>query len=165
MAIQKETYSAYKYRNTLKGLVGVAPNGCITFVSDLYPGSTSDKKIVQNCKILNQMEVGDLILADKGFLIRDIVPQGVHVNIPLFLTDPQFTPYQIQQTITRAPIHVERAIRRMKVCKILQHIPQSLLCHASHVFQVIEALTNLQPPLLKEVEDKFSDTSDNTDTD
>lgn len=42
---QKLTYSSYKHRNTLKGLVGVAPNGVITYASKLYPGSTSAKKL------------------------------------------------------------------------------------------------------------------------
>ncbi|XP_044763919.1 uncharacterized protein LOC123320620 [Coccinella septempunctata] len=32
---QKSTYSSYKHQNTVKGLIGVAPNGVITFVSDL----------------------------------------------------------------------------------------------------------------------------------
>lgn len=151
LAIQKET------GGTLKGLVGVAPNGCITFVSDLYPGSTSDKEIVQSCNILSEMEMGDLILAEKGFLIKDTVPEGIR----------QFTPYHIQQTeaIARARILVERSIGRMKAYKILQHIPESMVCHASHVFQVVGALTNLQPRLMKEVKDELSDASDATDTD
>lgn len=82
---QRVTYSNYKHRNTLKGLVGVAPNGVVTFVSDLYVGSTSDKKIVQHCGVLSMFEPGDLILADKGFLINDILPAGVSLNIPPFL--------------------------------------------------------------------------------
>lgn len=44
---QKETYSHYKHANTLKGLVGVASNGVITYCSALYPGSMSDKEIVK----------------------------------------------------------------------------------------------------------------------
>ncbi|KAK7882981.1 hypothetical protein WMY93_029155 [Mugilogobius chulae] len=40
---QSHLYSHYKGGTTLKALIGVAPNGIITFASDLYGGSTSDK--------------------------------------------------------------------------------------------------------------------------
>ena len=33
---QSSTFSNYKHHNTAKGLVGIAPNGMVTFVSDLY---------------------------------------------------------------------------------------------------------------------------------
>ncbi|XP_027851855.2 uncharacterized protein LOC114130952 [Aphis gossypii] len=56
---QKLTYSSYKHRNTLKGLVGVAPNGVITYASKLYPGSTSDKKIVSHCGVLEILQPVD----------------------------------------------------------------------------------------------------------
>lgn len=162
MAAQKATYSTYKHRNTWKTLVGVAPNGVITFISPLYPGSTSDKKITQHSGILEQLTAGDLVLADKGFLIRDILPPGVHLNIPPFLSTPQFTPEQVKQTqcIARARIHVERAIRRMKSYKILDFIPQTLAPHAEKVCQVVGSLTNLQYPLLKEVQQYFSESID-----
>jgi len=39
-------FSTYKNRVTGKGLVGIAPDGTVTFVSPLYPGRTSDKDIV-----------------------------------------------------------------------------------------------------------------------
>jgi hypothetical protein len=98
MAVQKQTYSAYKHHHTFKGLVGVAPNGVVTYVSDLYAGATSDKKIVQDCGVLDKLQTGDLILADKGFLIQDILPPGVNLNIPPFLRTPQFTRAQVRQT-------------------------------------------------------------------
>ena len=58
--------------NSFKVIVGVAPNGVITYVSRLYPGSISDKAIVQQSGLLNHLTAGDMILADKGFLIQDI---------------------------------------------------------------------------------------------
>ena len=49
---QSETYSSYKSHNTAKGLVAIAPNGALTFVSDLYGGHCSEKVIVEHCGIL-----------------------------------------------------------------------------------------------------------------
>ncbi|XP_039295936.1 uncharacterized protein LOC111056826 isoform X1 [Nilaparvata lugens] len=154
MIKKQSMYSNYKHRYTLKGLVGVAPNGVVTFLSDLYGGSTSDKKITQDCGLLSQLQSGDLILADKGFLINDIVPEGVSVNIPPFLETPQFTREQALRTrsIARARIHVERAIGRIKGYSILEFIPHNLMCYSSKVWQVCGALTNFQYPLIKEVE-------------
>ena len=158
MENQRLTYSSYKHRNTWKMLVGVAPNGVITFVSKAYPGSTSDKKIVEHCNVLKQMVPGDLILADKGFLIKDLLPAGVSLNIPPFLSTPQFTERQVYETqqIAKARIHVERAIRRVKCFNILQQVPQYYTSQISVIFQVCASLTNFQYPLIKEVEEYYS---------
>ncbi|KAF2903380.1 hypothetical protein ILUMI_02803 [Ignelater luminosus] len=101
------TVASYKHRNTLKGWVGVAPNGVFVFVSDLYPGSTFDKQIVANCSIRNELELGDVVSADKGILIKDLLANGVASNVPPFLSTPQFTAEQVQQTerIAKARIH------------------------------------------------------------
>lgn len=68
MSQQSATYPSYTGMNSFKVLVGVAPNAVITFISPLFPGSISDK---------------DLVLADGEFLIENIAPHGVFVNIPL----------------------------------------------------------------------------------
>ena len=53
MLHQSQTFSHYKQHNTCKALIGVAPNGVITFVSGLYPGSASDKAIVEHCGLMS----------------------------------------------------------------------------------------------------------------
>ncbi|KAL4153008.1 hypothetical protein QTP88_000841 [Uroleucon formosanum] len=136
MYMQKLTYSNYKHRYTLKGLVGIAPNGVLTFCSCLCPGSTSDKEIVKNSGVLNIFSSGDLILADEGFLINYLLPEGVSVNIHPFLASPQFTPNQVIRTLTiaQARIHIERAICRIKGYSILEFISQTLVPYASKIF-------------------------------
>ena len=44
---QSATFSNYKHHNTAKALVGIAPDGSVTFVSELYTGRSSDKQITQ----------------------------------------------------------------------------------------------------------------------
>lgn len=124
ISTQKATYSNYKHYHTLKALIGVAPNGVVTFVSNFFPGSTSDKIITLQSGICSQLKPGDLVLADKGFLIQDILPKNIFLNIPPFLDTPQFTPEQVllTETITKARIQVERAIQRIKCYRILNHI-------------------------------------------
>ncbi|XP_040356070.1 uncharacterized protein LOC121046181 [Ixodes scapularis] len=43
--VQSDTYSSYKCHNTAKGLLGITPNGFVSFVSDLAPGRVSDKAL------------------------------------------------------------------------------------------------------------------------
>lgn len=156
------TYSNYKSRTTLKALVGVSPNGVIVFVSDLYGGSTSDKQIVQNCNLFAYLEAGDMLMADKGFNIRQILPSGVTLNIPSFLYNGQFTKEEIlhNKSIASARIHVERAIQRIKLFSILDHVPASLRQHADKIFKVCACLTNFQTPILAETESAFQFSSD-----
>lgn len=152
MSLQNATYSSYRGMNSFKVIVGVAPNAVITYISKLYPGSISDKEIVHKSSLLNHMVTGDLILADKGFLIQDIVPKGVSVNIPPFLENGKFTESEAKATknIAKCRIHVERANARLKDFKILNFVPPYLRSYADKLLQLCATLVNLQFPLIKE---------------
>ena len=52
--LQKLTYYKYIYKNnnTYNGLIGISPSGAMTFVSDLYPGSISDKTLIRKSGLL-----------------------------------------------------------------------------------------------------------------
>lgn len=152
MSQQNATYSNYRGMHSFKVIVGVAPNAVITYVSKLYPGSISDKAIVQKSGFLNHLTAGDMVLADKGFVIQDLVPNGVSVNIPPFLNNGTFTESEARATkvIAKCRIHVERANARLKEFKILTFIPSYLRCHADIIFQLCASLVNLQFPLIKE---------------
>ena len=50
-------YSNYKHNKTAKFLIGVAPNGAVTFVSQAFPGSTSDKIITDQSRIITHLKV------------------------------------------------------------------------------------------------------------
>lgn len=75
----------------------------------------------QSCGVLSMLGHGDLVLADKGFLIYDLMPSGVSLNVPHFLHARQFTLGEVQQTKRTAScrIQVEHAIQRIKIYKVL----------------------------------------------
>ena len=80
---QSQTYSTYKSHNTAKGLVGIAPNGFVRFVSCLYGGHISDKAMIQDCGLIDLLEPGDVVMADKGFDIQHLLaPKKAILNIP-----------------------------------------------------------------------------------
>ena len=121
-------------------------------MSGLYPGSVSDECVVEESGLLKQFVPGDLTLADKGFLIQDLLPREVSVNIPPFLKCGKFTESEGRATksIARCSIHVQCANARLKTFNILSFIPSFLRCHSDKLCQLCAALVNLQLPLIKD---------------
>ena len=57
----------------VKYLIGITPQGSVSYISSGWGGRTSDKYITENSLFLSYLVPGDLILADRGFDIRDSV--------------------------------------------------------------------------------------------
>ncbi|XP_022783278.1 uncharacterized protein LOC111324060 [Stylophora pistillata] len=75
LLLNSELLSAYKNHTTLKGLLEISPSGAITYISQLYTGSISDREIVERSGMLDlPFNEGDSMMADKGFTISDILP-------------------------------------------------------------------------------------------
>ena len=121
---QAITYSSYKSHNTFKVLVDISPSGAVTFLSQLWGGNASDKHIVRESGLLNLLEAGDSIMADKGFNIDDLLkPLGVTLNTPPKRdSNHQLTRKEVEQTrrIAAVQIHAERKMEQIKNFRILQ---------------------------------------------
>lgn len=70
---QRATWSEYREHNTIKALVGITPSDYFSFLSKVLTGSTSDRKITQESGLVDLLEEGDSVMADRGFNIRDIL--------------------------------------------------------------------------------------------
>ena len=151
---QSATFSNYKHHNTAKALVGIAPSGAVTFVSDLYAGRSSDKQITKHCGILDLLEAGDDLMADRGFDIEEELPKGVTLNIPPFLNGKkQLTLEKELETrrIASVRVHVERATERIKNYKILQTVFQlSMAADFNKIWVICCYLVNFLSPLIAE---------------
>ena len=153
---QSSLYSHYKHHATYKGLVGISPSGAITFISQLYDGSISDKDIVAKSGLLDPRlwESGDSCMADRGFTIEDDLKKiNVELNIPAFLSGrDQLTKAEVKesQSIASVRIHVERAIRRIKQFKQLRNeIPLVLHGSVNQLWTVTCLLCNFLSPLIQ----------------
>lgn len=103
---------------------------------------------------INELQYGDIILADKGFEIKNILEEvGINLNIPTFRVNGiQFECSDIEyiRKIAHERVHVERAIRRLKSFKILSHrIPITLLGCINQIYTVCALLSNFMSPLRK----------------
>ena len=90
----------------------------------------SDREITETCSLLEKLEPGDSVMADKGFTIDDLLEQrGVTLNIPPFLSKKdQLSAAQVVETrrIAKLRIHVERQMERVKNYRILEFLPITL---------------------------------------
>ena len=108
------TWSNYKHHNTVKFLIGICPQGVISFISKAWGGRTSDKYLTENCQILNRLLPGDIVLADRGFNISESVAlHGAKLEIPAFTKGKsQLSSLEVEETrrLANVRIHVERVI-------------------------------------------------------
>ena len=99
------TWSQYKHHNTIKFLIGITPQGVITFISKAWGGRTSDKYLTENSKFLNN-------LLPRGFDIAESVGfYCAKVKIPaLTKGKKQLSGSDVESTrrIVSVRIHVKR---------------------------------------------------------
>ena len=112
------TWSNYKHKNTAKVLIGIAPQGTVTYVSEAWGGRVSDKHLTENCGILHNLLPGDIVLADRGFDIADAVGMmQARLHIPAFTKGKsQLSALEVEETrkIANVRVHVERVISNVR---------------------------------------------------
>ena len=104
------------------------PQGAISFVSNGWGGRTSDKHVTENRGLFHLLP-GDVILADRGFLVGTSIRQyNAKLQIPAFIKfRKQLDPMEIEATrgLAAVKIHVERVIThvRQKYCILMGPSP------------------------------------------
>ncbi|XP_047221977.1 uncharacterized protein LOC124868593 [Girardinichthys multiradiatus] len=115
---QAQTRSNNKHHNTVKFLMAICPQGSVTYISKAWGGHVSDKYITENSGFLNHILPGDIILADRGFDIKDSVgAMQAAVTITAFIKgEKRLSMAEFIETrkIAHLRIHVERVIDCIK---------------------------------------------------
>ncbi|GFW42851.1 uncharacterized protein TNCV_1212581 [Trichonephila clavipes] len=150
------TFSQYKSHNTVKFLIACTPLGKVSFVSKLYGGRTSDKQIIQLSGFLEQIRPGDVIFADRGFPVKDLVAErGASLVLPASTKGKkQLSSAEVinSRKVSRLRVHIERCIGRLKTFRILKSLwPISFVnnktseetCIGDDVIFVVAALCNI----------------------
>ena len=151
LSLQSELFSNYKNHTTFKGLIGIAPCGVVTFVSKLYTGSISDNEITRKSQLVKLLQPGDAVMADKGFLIQNMLDEvGATLIIPPLKKTAQLSREDTEKTqaIARLRILVERAIRRVKEYHIWDRVvPLTMTGSVNQLWTVCCILSNYMGPL------------------
>lgn len=157
IAAQRSTYSNYKSRNTFKVLVGISPIPHFNFVSNLFTGSMSDKEIVRKSGFLEHLNPGDVVMADKGFNIQDLLAlHQTRLIAPPLMKKGNISSKSSTATrrIAKPHVHVERLIRKLKCFCILRGvISLSFKPYINSIIKVCTALVNLQPSAINTEDD------------
>ena len=127
LLLQSQLYSSCKSNTTLKGLIDIALQGAVTFLSSLYTGSISDKEITCCCGLLDLLEDNNFVVADKGFDIEDILhKKKIKLNIPPYLQSKgQFSvrPSQFNALFPIArPTHFFGKVKKKKILVVFTPI-------------------------------------------
>ncbi len=87
--VRTAIWSSYKNKNTLRMLVEISPKGAVTYISDAYRASPSERQIVERSDPATAQDLfckGDRIMCYKGFTVKDLFcHKGVSENTPTFL--------------------------------------------------------------------------------
>ena len=123
------------------------------FVLRLFTGAISDRELTKQSGVLNKLVPGDQVMADKGFVIADILMNvEASLVLPPFLKGGgQFAKEHVIKfrQVASLRIDVERVIRRIKNYRILQGTTlSSSMDLLGQVFTICSYLTNLHPPLV-----------------
>ena len=85
LTARAQAWSNYKHNNTSKYLIGITPAGAISFLSLGWGGRVSDKQITKESGFFNKVSMGDCILADRGFNIKEeLSALGATLKTPSF---------------------------------------------------------------------------------
>jgi hypothetical protein len=109
-----QTWSHYKSHNTIKYLISITPQGTVNFISKSWGGRVSDKQITAESGFLDNLKPGDMVMADRGFSIEDLLaPLNCSLAIPSFTRGKSQLTYddcKKSREIANLRIHVERVI-------------------------------------------------------
>lgn len=157
-------FSTYKHHETLKFLIGITTTGVIIFISIAFGGRSSDKEIVKKSGFLDKLQEGDLVLADKGFLVKnEVEDKQASLRIPCFVRNGNQlhpTEVEVSRNYSRIRIHVERLInvlrRKFNICSDTARM--SYIAKENDLFErdmydkillVCSALVNICPSVVK----------------
>ncbi|KAK3926073.1 CCA-adding enzyme [Frankliniella fusca] len=147
------SFTDYKSYHTIKFLVGISCFGGLSFITEGFEGSISDRKLIEDSAFMDYLEPHDGVMSDKGFDMEDKCDEReVDLYIPSFLgRRSAFTGRELiySRAIAVSRIFVEVFIGKIKEFRLVRFlITNSMLPVASDLVRVCAFLVNFQKPFI-----------------
>ena len=150
LVARAQTWSNYKKHNTVKYLIGITPQGSVSFISKGWGGRVSDVHLTENSGLLQHLLPGDIVLADRGFTIQNSVGLlCAEVKHPPFTRGKaQLSKLEIDSArqLSQVRIHVERVIGavRQKYMILQSTLPISMVaCYGEDKLSPIDKIVTI----------------------
>ena len=129
-------------------LIAICPQGYFCFISTGWGGCTSDKFITEQSNFLSHFLPGDVLLADRGFLVKESIQRcQAELKIPAFTRGKkQLDPVDLENTrcLASLRIHIERVIGVLRQkCTVLQITVPISFRHRQRKLCYLPTLTRL----------------------
>ena len=128
--------------------------GSISYISDGYSSSITDRFIAEDTNIAAKFTPGFSVLFDKEFSVLDLLLQyKVTARIPPFLRSKRQLPPskgEVEKRTARTRIHIEHVIGWLKEFRLLDHsLTLNLVDLVYEIWIILCAIANMVPSLVK----------------
>ena len=102
-----QAFSNHKKHNTVKFLIDITPQGSVAFIPKGWGGRASDVYITENCRVLQKLLPGDIVLADHGFTVQKAAG--------LYCTEVHIPPFTKGKAQLRVEVDTARRLSRIRI--------------------------------------------------
>lgn len=142
---QKPFYSGKQQRHTVKNQVVCRPDGRIGAVSATAPGSTHDLAMLRGSGVLDRLDPGEGVMADKAYTGAQDDRPGIPVVVPATatrghpLTEEQAAGNRV---ISRFRVVIEHVMAQLNRFQVLKQVFRSAFRRHTQVIRVVAALVD-----------------------
>ena len=133
---------------SLKCMIGFAPLGNISFISELYDARISNAIIFQQSKLVSLLEPNDIVMINKDLLINQFCTENQLICIgPTFSNKNDTSPgsnAELTSNISKAWAHIDKINQQLKEFKILDSkMPIDLILTVEEIIVTLCGTINL----------------------
>ena len=130
-------------------MIGIAPSGAVMFLSAGWGGRVSDKQISIDSSFFEKIYMGNCILADRGFTLKEELAALKITHFTKGKKHLSGKEVDISCQLSKFRIHVERVIGQIKKFCMLQNIaPLTQIDLLDEIMVIVCAIISLNKSIV-----------------